>query len=291
MDLNYNEPLYRPPSEANSLILQVTIGCSHNKCLFCEMYKTKKFKTRPVEDIEQDIKTAAKIWPDPEKIFLADGDSLVLPAAKLKKICEAIYNYFPHKPRISAYASPQNILVKSTNDLKTIRTAGISLLYYGVESGNDTILKKISKGATALKIKEGLSKAHLAGFDMSATWILGLGGKKYSKDHARDTARILSTAGPKYTSALTLIFTDTSDHFRLKFPEWIELSAVETLEELKSFVELYDGKPTIFRSNHASNYLSIKGTLPADKDRIVKLLQQAIDNPLQAIRPEWSRGL
>lgn len=276
--IEYDEPVFRPPSEADSLIIQATIGCSHNGCTFCEMYKTKKFRARNISEIESDLKISAEDWPNPKKIFLADGDAFVLSTNKLKNICEAIYKYFPHRPRISAYATPGNILQKTPEELKEARKAGISLLYYGVESGNNAVLKKVCKGATPEEIARGILMAQEAGFDISVTWILGLGGKKLSREHALDTAKLLSKTGARYISALTLM------------PE-SELSAVESLRELRIFVENYSGPKTTFRSNHASNYLAIKGELPDEKDKILKLVDNAISNPEHFIRPEWARGL
>lgn len=291
MALYYDEPVFRPPSEADSLILQVTIGCSHNKCVFCEMYGSKTFRTRSLDDIEKDIVEAKKIWKKPQKIFLADGDSFVLSPSKLIDLCDLVYKHFPYKPRISAYASPQNILVKTEKDLKKTREAGISLLYYGLESGNDFILKKISKDANSLEMQESLLAAKYAGFDLSVTWILGLGGKKYSNEHVNDTAKLLGIVAPKYTSALTLMLPLGIERIKKEFSDWEEITAVDSLMELKLFIELYNGETTIFRSNHASNYLPIKGNLPEDKKEILELIGMAIDNPDDSIRPEWARGL
>lgn len=291
MFLKYEEPLFRPPSEADSLIFQITIGCSHNKCAFCEMYKSKQFRTRSIEEIEKDVQDSIKYWASPEKIFLADGDPFVLATPKLLAVVELLKAYFPNQPRISTYASPQNILTKTPKELKTIRERGISLLYFGMESGNDDVLSKVNKGATATEIEIALKLVIEAGFDVSVTWILGLGGKKYSEDHAKETARLLSTTGAKYVSALTLIFSDTPAHYKKAFPEWNELSAVESMQELRWFIETYSGPEVIFRSNHASNYLPIKGDLPSDKDKLLKLLDRAIADPDKNIRPEWSRAL
>jgi len=289
--LHYDEPLYRPPSEAESIIIQVTIGCSNNQCAFCEMYTAKKFRVRSAEEISKDIEAAARLWHDPQKIFLADGDALVLPAKKLLNICELLHKHFSHKPRISTYATPNNLLVKSPKDLKDIQSAGISLLYIGVESGSDLVLDRVHKGATAKEIETAIIKAREAEFETSVTWILGLGGKKYSHEHTRETAKVISRCGPTYTSALTLMLPNGEDRIKKHFPEWEVISPVETLQELKIFAQNYNGSPTIFRSNHASNYLPIKATLPNDRDKLITLLDKAMKNPEEFLRPEWSRGL
>lgn len=290
-ELEYNEPVYRPPSEADSLILQVTFGCSNNRCAFCDMYSSKKFRVRPVEDVKKDIHAAAKIWPDPEKIFLADGDALVLTAAKLLEICDLLHANFRGKPRLSLYATPQNLVSKSPEDLAAIRRAGISLVYVGVESGSDLILEKVRKGASSKEIETALGKAADAGFETSITWILGLGGKKYSKEHARDTAFLLSKCRSKYISALTLMLPCGDARLKENFPEWEPIDPIESLEELKIFTETYAGPRAIFRSNHASNYLPIKANLPDDKAKLISLIDEAIKHPDEYLKAEWLRGL
>lgn len=291
MPLSYDEPLFRPPSEADALIIQATLGCSHNRCRFCEMYPAKRFRARPIEEVFQDIRTAARLFPEPEKVFLADGDAMVLPARTLIEICRAVFVSFPSRPRISAYASPQNMNAKSPKDLKAIRGAGISLLYYGVESGSDTVLLRVRKGATASEIERGLVKMHEAEFSSSVTWIIGLGGRRFSDEHARATAALLTKCSPTFTSALTLMLPAGPGRLQRDFPEWEGLSALETLEELKVFVRSYDGAPTIFRSNHASNYLSLKATLPADRERLISAINRALDRPQEMLRPESFRAL
>ena len=289
--INYDEPVFRPPSEAGSLIIQATIGCSNNRCTFCEMYTTKLFRTRSIEDISADLKTAAQIWPNPAKIFLADGDALVLSTKRLVEICGVISQTFRNKPRISAYASPQNLAAKTLEELKAIREAGISLIYYGVESGCDEVLKRVRKGATAEELGSGLIKASKTGLDTSVTWILGLGGKRFSHDHALDTATLLSKCGPTYTSALTLMLPCGEGRLKKDFPEWEEISPVESLMELKLFAQNYKGPTTIFRSNHASNYLPLKANLPNDKDALIAIIDEAIQNPEETLKPEWLRAL
>lgn len=291
IELDYDEPLFRPPSEAYSFILQATIGCSHNGCTFCEMYKTKKFRTRSLEEIEADIKKMSSVNKSLEKVFIADGDPFVLSADKLARVCELINKYFDGRPRISTYASPQNILAKTDAELKKVRDAGISLLYYGLESGSDLVLKKVNKGASAKEQEQAIKRAGRAGFDISLTWILGLGGRKYSKEHATATARLLNNAPAQYVSALTLMLPAGDSRIKKTFPEWEELTPIEALQELKVFVEEYKVNDTIFRSNHASNYLSIKGRLPQDGVKILKAIDKAIASPEDFIRPDWARGL
>src|SRR5579863_7337785 len=217
---DYDYPLYRPPSEAKSLIFQVTLGCSFNKCSYCNMYRSKEYSERPWEQTKAEIDLAATHMPDSKRIFLADGDALNLPTDKMLQILEYIREKFPDYERISCYAMPQNILKKSVEDLKKLYDAGLTMFYIGIESGSDIILKKVTKGATGQTITKACQKAKDAGFTISCMIILGLGGKTYSKQHIEDTAKVLSAAAPHYVGTLTLHLEDgIRDEFLTKFKE------------------------------------------------------------------------
>lgn len=288
---DYDEPLFRPPSEAEALILQVTIGCSNNTCTFCEMYATKRFRTRPIEEIVRDIEAARCLWPHPKKIFLADGDAMALSASRLVEVCALLRVAFGGGPRISAYAAPGNILAKTDEDLGAIRAAGLALAYVGVESGSDAVLARVQKGATAAEIEASIVRLNRAGIATSVTWILGLGGRCLSEEHARETAALLSRCAPTYVSALTLMLPCGPERLLRHFPEWEPIDPRETLLELRQFAEAYSGPPTIFRSNHASNYLPLKAVLPEEKGRLIAVIDEAMAHPEEALRPEWMRGL
>ena len=289
----YEEPVFRPPSEGLSLIFQVTIGCSWNKCTFCEMYTSKQFRPRPAEAVEKEIREAAKSFSGVEKVFLADGDALVLSNKRLLPILELLYNSFPHLRQVTSYAMPANLLNKSIEDLRELREAGLNMVYYGVESGDPIVLAKIQKGATPEEILAGMDKAHEAGFIVSTTNLLGVGGRKYTEQHARHTADLLSRANPRYISFLTVMCPLGEDRFRHAFgDDYEELNKVEILQELHVIVENLSVRNSVFRSNHASNYLPLRGDLPGDKEKLLAMIDAAIRNPeLPNIRPEFMRGL
>ena len=293
--LNYQEPLYRPPAEANSLILQITIGCSYNKCSFCSMYETKKFKIKTLNEIFEDINKVS-IYQDTRRIFLADGDALACETDFLVEILKYLKKTFPKLQRVSSYASPYNLLEKSQDELKLLRGNGLSLVYYGIESGNQELLKYINKPMNPKKMLEGLNKATKANMKISATVILGLGGKNLSKQHIEDTAKLVNECEHiNYLSTLQLGLTLTKeDNFFKRFEdknnEFIFCSDKEMLEEQKEFISLLNPKKSIiFRSNHASNALPLKGTLPKDKDELVQVLNIAVNNE-SMLRPKFVRG-
>jgi radical SAM superfamily enzyme YgiQ (UPF0313 family) len=271
--MEYDMPLFRPPSEADSLILQATYGCSANSCTFCLMYKTKRFRTR--------------------RIFLADGDALVIRASQLLAILELLYQSFPRLERVTSYANPLNLLVKSQAELFAIRRAGLTMLYYGVESGDDEILRRVKKKAETPGMIEGCVKAHAAGFDLSVTVLLGLAGKKLSRRHAENTASVLNEIQPRYIGALTLMLGPLEKYFAQSMGEGFQfLDMMETLQELRWLVEGLELKNSVFRSNHASNYLALRGDLPRDKKKLLAVIDSALadaDSPL--IRPDYFRAL
>jgi len=287
----YDMPLYRPPSEAYSLIFQVTLGCSHNRCAFCIMYRKKKFRIRSWEELKADILEAALSYRGIDKIFLADGDALVIDTDYMLQILNFLYEKFPALERVSAYANPANLLKKSKEDLQRIRKAGLQMLYFGIETGDDELLVKIKKGATAHELITSAKKAIDAGFILSATIILGLAGKKGSERHAIETARVCSAINPQYLSALTLMFEGDNRYFyRCMGKDWEMMDKLEILNELRTMIEHFHLDKCIFRSNHASNYLPIKATLNHDKERLLKEIDNALKNP-KGLRPEFLRAL
>lgn len=282
MQLDYDYPLYRPPSEANSLIFQITLGCSFNQCSYCEMYRTKKYSERPWEEIKMEIDMTSTAYPATKRIFLADGDAINLPTERLVQILEYIYKKFPTLERVSSYAMPKNLIQKTDRELMTLRAAGLKMLYVGIESGSDTVLKKITKGATYKTIVQSCKKAKENNYVLSCMIILGLGGKKYTFEHVEETAKIISEVSPDYVGALNLHLDDTLyNEFMTKFKEPFEfLDDIQILNELELLIsKINPSSPIIFRSNHASNVYSIKGTLPTDKVNILELISQLKKNP------------
>ena len=282
MELEYSYPLYRPPSEANSLIFQVTLGCSFNQCSYCDMYRTKEYSERPWEEIQMEIDITSKLYPDTKRIFLADGDAINLSTKRLVKILEYINKKFTALERVSSYAMPKNLLQKTPTELKTLRTAGLKMLYVGIESGSDKVLKKITKGATYKTIVESCKKAKENNYVLSCMIILGLGGKKYSYEHIEETAKIISEISPHYIGALNLHLADSLyNEFMTKFKEPFEfLDDLEILNELELLISnINPSSPVIFRANHASNVYSLKGTLPQDKVMLLKLISQLKKHP------------
>lgn len=291
MELAYDYPLYRPPSEANSIIFQVTLGCSFNKCSFCDMYRTKEYAERSWEEIRSEIDLMARLYPDTQRVFLADGDALNLSKDRLVQILQYLYHKFPKIERISCYAMPKNLLQKTDAELAELREAGLNMFYVGIESGNDGVLKKVTKGATRKSIIEACNKAKKHGYVLSCMIILGLGGKKYSKEHIIDTAKVLSEVAPDYVGALTL-HLDQSLHeeFMTKYAEPFEfIDDMEVLDELEMLVRDFNpATPVVFRANHASNIYSIKGTVPADRKQMLELLQKLKSHP-EMLKPKFLR--
>lgn len=287
----YDMPLYRPPSEAYSLIFQVTLGCSHNRCAFCNMYRQKKFRIRSWEELRADILEAAISYRRTPRIFLADGDALVIDTDYMIRILGFLYDKFPSLERVTAYANPNNLLEKSAEDLQRIRKAGLQLLYFGIETGDDELLVRIRKGATAHELITSAKKAIDADFMLSATIILCLAGKKGSERHAIETARVCSAINPQYLSALTLMLEDNNRYFsRCLGKDWEMMNKLEILNELRTMIEHFNLDNCIFRSNHASNYLPIKATLNQDQGKLLQEIDNALKNPAQ-LRPESMRAL
>ena len=291
--VKYEEPLFRPPSEAQSLIFQVTIGCAWNRCAFCEMYSEKTFRIKNEEELLREIEAAAKVFPDTRRIFLADGNAMVLSAGKLLRILSAIKSAFPRVNRVSAYALPSDILSKTPEDLEKLRTAGLKLIYVGVESGDDAVLLKNHKSETFQSTIDGLLKAKTAEIKLSVMILSGLGGKELSRQHALNSARLVNKVQPEHLSVLVLSFPFGLEHYQKLLKSAFEpLTVQEQLEEVECFISETSLEGTVFRSNHASNYLELSGVLGRDKIRMLEELRTAIESPEKAgLRPEWLRGL
>lgn len=289
--IHYDYPLFRPPAEADNIILQVTLGCSYNNCSFCSMYKTKQYKERNLEDIYKDIDTLVSVYPKAHKIFLADGDALALSTKRLLVILKYLKQVFPKLRRVSTYASAQNLLEKSTEDLELLRENKLNLIYYGIETGSNVILKKITKGVSQDEIIKSLNKVP-RGMKISATVILGLGGEKYTNEHIKETANIINNTQVNYLSTLQLgLEEDAKDNFYKHFKDYMPLDDLQVLEEQKKFLELLNPKnKIIFRSNHASNALHLSGTLPKDTNKLLQQIVLAMSIGKEALVPNIYRG-
>ncbi|MDD4857523.1 MAG: radical SAM protein [Candidatus Krumholzibacteria bacterium] len=289
---HYVEPVYRPPSEAASLIFQVTEGCSHNGCLFCYMYRGKEFRVKPWERVKAEIDEAAALVPHTRRVFLADGDAFVLPMRSLERILDHLYRSFPDLQRVTAYATPGNLLKKSVDEMKNLAEKGLKILYYGVETGDPELLTRIGKGATPDEMAEGCRRAAEAGLKLSITVILGIGGKALSERHARNTAALLNRIQPRFLSALTLMLGPYEREYKTAMGPGFELtSPTDDVAELRELVAALETDRCIFRSNHASNYLPLAGTLLGDKERLLSEIEAALKNPDGCLRDEWMRGL
>lgn len=294
--LQYIEPVYRPPSEANSLIIQATIGCSHNRCTFCSMYKTKTFRTRTQKEVFADIALAAKMQPRTSRVFLADGDALALPTDQLAAILNELAMRFACLERVSCYATPADLNRKSPEDLALLREKKLTLLYFGIESGSANILARIRKGANPDQLASALNRAHDAGIAVSATVILGLGGRRLWQEHIRETARLINRAPPHFLSTLQLrLEPDEAETFVSRFERdgtpFEPQNDLNILDELHLLLsEVNPPRSVVFRSNHASNCLPLAGTLPQDRPALVAIVAAARTDASVLI-PEFIRGL
>ena len=293
IEMQYYGDVYRPPSEAYSLIIQATLGCSQNSCAFCSMYKNKNFYIRPTQDVISDLKevSASGYANRVRRIFLADGDALIVKTEDLVRILDACYHLFPSCERVTSYASPRSLLLKTDDELKDLRRHGLKMVYLGLESGNDAVLKMMRKGFTAEQIIEAGKKAKRAQIMLSVTAISGLGGSRYMSEHALDTARVLSAMNPEYIGLLTLeIGPDTPLKQWVKNGEFNILTPKEVLLETKDLLSKLDSPGSIFRMNHASNYLNLAGTMNTDRQAMIKKIDAALSGEYE-LRPEWMRRL
>ena len=293
--LYYDMPLWRPPSEAHSQIFQVTLGCSFNRCSFCSMYRSKAFRIRPIAEVEREIESVAEADPSLRRVFLADGDALACPTDHLLAILGALNKAFVSLERVTSYALPSNLLRKSADELAALREQGLGMIYYGIESGSPEILKRITKGATPRSMVQGLGKAHAAGLQVSATVILGLGGRRRWKEHVDGTVALVNQLHLNYLSTLQLQLEPVvREEFFTKFARLG--SPFEPQDDFGMLAEqarlvacIEPPSPVTFRSNHASNALPLRGVLPQDRASLLATLGAAQDGQV-ALRPHWLRG-
>jgi radical SAM superfamily enzyme YgiQ (UPF0313 family) len=290
--MRYEGDIYRPPSEAHSFILQATVGCSWNACTYCDMYRAKRFRVRELSETLEDIQEARRLFGDRvDKVFVADGDALVLGMEHWNAILKACREAFPRLRRVSAYATAMNLLDKTPEQLAELRHMGLSQLYIGPESGDDVTLKRIAKGATFDDHVRAAAAAHAAGMKLSVIFLLGAGGVERSQVHARESARLASAMDSRFVSLLTLTVIPGTPQHRLQTTGRFRMPPIDALlQEIHDFVAAATPTDAIFRSNHASNHLALAGRLPRDRDRILETLVSARDGQIP-LRPEWIRGL
>lgn len=290
--VRYEGKLYRPPSEADAYILQATIGCSWNACVYCDMYRDKRFRVRPLTESLEDLAEAGRRFgPRVSKLFVADGDALILPVDHFLSLLSAAAQVFPRLERVSCYAMARNVLEKTPDELNALREAGLVRLYIGPESGDDVTLKRIAKGSTFDEHVEAARKAHAAGLEISVIAMLGVAGVERSEEHAARTAALVTAMDPEYFAALTTTVVPSTPLAQLETRgRFVLPSVAQMFEELRSIVDLARPTHAVFRTNHASNYLPLKGVLPDDRERIVATIDAALDGRI-ALRPESSRGL
>ncbi|MDR0775239.1 MAG: radical SAM protein [Azonexus sp.] len=295
LPIRYIEPVFRPPSEAESLILPVTDGCSWNRCTFCEMYTApqKKFRAREEAEIVDSLRLTGERYGDRiRRVFLADGDALALPTRRLLAILTAIRTHLPAVRRISSYCLPRNLRKKSQGEINELAAAGLSLAYVGAESGDDEVLAAVNKGETFASTRDALEKLGAAAINRSVMILNGLGGQVWSRQHAENSARLANATQPEYLATLVVSFPQGEQRFRAAFPAWKPLNQHGLFVEMEQFLSALQLKRTVFRSDHASNWLVLKGTLGADKERLLAQVRQAIAAPERApLRPAWARGL
>jgi radical SAM superfamily enzyme YgiQ (UPF0313 family) len=293
--IRYISPVFRPPSEAQSLILPVTNGCSWNQCTYCEMYTApqKKFDVRDEQETLDSIVRCAAEYPNEiQRIFLGDGDAFALSTRRLMTILTAIQTHMPAVRRISSYCLPRNVRNKSVEDLRTLREAGLSLAYVGAESGDDAVLQAVRKGETFESTREALEKLGQAGITRSVMLLNGLGGRIFTRQHADNSARLANLTQPEFLATLVVSFPQGEARFRAGFSDWEPLNQAELFAEVQMLLQGLELKRTVFRSDHASNWLVLKGTLGAEKNRLLEQVRQAIESPQSArLRPDWARGL
>ncbi|HBC01375.1 MULTISPECIES: radical SAM protein [Stutzerimonas stutzeri subgroup] len=291
--IRYIEPVFRPPSEAHSLILPVTNGCSWNSCTFCEMYTSpqKKFRARDEAEVLDEIRRCGEQLIV-QRVFLADGDALVLPTHRLLRILEQIRQCLPEVQRVSSYCLPRNLRKKSVAELQELADAGLGMAYVGAESGDDEVLALVNKGETYESTLSALDKLGAAGIARSVMILNGLGGRQLSRQHARNSARLMNAAQPEFLSTLVVSFPQGEARFRQTFEDFEPLVPADLFRELEWLLEDLELTDTVFRSDHASNYLVLKGILGADKPGLLRRVREAIEDPRNApLRQEWQRGL
>jgi len=287
--MHYTGTVYRNPYKPPSPLLEITQGCSHNRCTFCINYKKKKFRIKPLAQVYEDFDYARSVYPVIDRVFLADGDALVRKTSDQLKILEYIYKIIPECERVTSYASPQSILIKSLDELKEIRAAGMTMLYLGLESGSESVLKHVNKGVTQAQMIEAAERAHKAGFKLSVTAINGLGGRENWEEHATETGRVLSIMKPEYIGLLTLMLGPPAPMYDEMMRGEFEIpKSDEILREIRLMVETIDDEGCIFRANHVSNYVNLNGTLNRDKNAIIARIDQALGGSIR-LKPDRFR--
>ena len=291
--MRYYGNVVRPPSEAWSYILQITYGCSHNKCTFCSTYLDKPFRVRPVKEVLEDIEMARSTVPHTRRVFLADGNALVLSTPRLVSILDALGKAFPNLERVSIYANAQDILHKSEEELTTLYRKKLGMIYMGLESGAEEILRRVKKGAMAAEMIKAVRKAQAVGFKVSVIGILGLGEHQLSGEHAIATGQVVSAMDPAYFSLLTLMVVPGTELYRqYQAGEFVLIEPLEMLEEMRVMIQHMEGLThCVFRTNHASNYLPLVGTLPQDKEKLLATLDRALAQGESVLRPDYLRAL
>ncbi|MEZ9196889.1 radical SAM protein [Shewanella sp. 10N.286.54.B9] len=293
--LNYIEPVFRPPSEWKSLILQVTNGCSWNQCSFCDMYTAsqKRFRAQKIDKVEQDLIKVSSSQAHISRVFLADGDAMTLPFARLEEICLLIKKYLPSVMRISSYCLPRNINNKTPEQLQRLRELGLTLLYIGCESGDDEVLQRINKGETFASSLAALQKIKAAGIKSSVMILNGLGGTLLSRQHAQQSAKLMNAAQPEFLSTLVVTLPLGTERMDEAFDGHFQLpNQMQLFEEMQVLLSHLELEKTIFRSDHASNYLVLKGVLGKDKTQLLSQVEAAMNTPERIqLRQEWQRGL
>lgn len=289
--MKYEGPVIRPPSEADSLLLQVTIGCSHNKCHFCGIYKHKKFRIKSDQEIKADLIFAADHFRNTDKVFLCDGDAMIIPFPRLRQILLDIRTFLPWVDRVGTYANAKSLARKSIDELKQLRELGLRIIHMGLESGDDETLRRCGKyGNAAMHIEEG-QKVRDAGINLFITVLLGIAGPQRSLIHAQKTGEVLSCINPNYVGALSLIpVENTLFYSQVKNGEFSLLTPQQMLSELRMMLLHTNLRPGYFYANHASNYLPLRARLPRDKDAALSLIDKAINGEIQ-LTPEWNRAL
>ena len=293
--IHYINPVFRPPSEAQSLILPVTNGCSWNKCTYCEMYTApqKKFHAGDERVLLDAIQQCGdQFGPELQRVFLGDGDAMVLSTRRLMTLLEAVKVHLPKVRRISSYCLPRNLRHKTVQELVELREAGLTLVYVGAESGDDQVLRHVNKGETFETTRDALDKLGAAGITRSVMLLNGLGGRLLSQQHAANSARLINLTQPEFLATLVVSFPQGEDRFRQAFPQWEPLNQQELFTEMAQFLQALELKRTVFRSDHASNWLILKGVLGVEKGRLLLEVQNAIDRPeASRLRSQWQRGL
>jgi len=289
--MRYFGRVFRPPSEAYSLIVQVTYGCSHNTCAFCEMYKEKRFAIRPLEEVLEDFHMARRRYAKVGRIFLADGDALVRKASDLYTILDTIRELFPECERVTSYGSPSSIKIRTDEELRTLREKGLTMIYMGLESGCDEVLELMRKGHTSEEIVAMGKKVRNAGMALSVTAITGLGGQELMEKHAIETAKAFNAMNPEYIGMLTLMVEpDTPLYDWVAEGKFNLLTQQQVLDETRLLVEHLDSPGSVFRMNHASNYLALRGTLNEDKEAMMAQIERA-KRDTSCLRPDMWRGI